>query len=135
MNESLGSNQAPEPTRPRPAAPQVPRPLPRDRAKWAAAAGLALRFEARLLPPHLCHFEPDRVFVATFHLEDDTLSVFEPPRRNSGLPGGAFAERARARRPGGGPLDCYGPGDMLVTAAAARGGGRTGIRLRGGLRV
>ncbi|GBF93662.1 hypothetical protein Rsub_06765 [Raphidocelis subcapitata] len=96
------------------AAPQVPRPVPRDYAKWSANDGLALRFEARLLPPHLTHFDAERRFVVTFHPADDSLSVFEPPRRNSGLPGGGFAERARARRPGGGPLDYYGPGDMQI---------------------
>lgn len=54
-------------------------------------------------------------FVISYFLSDDTLSVFEPPRRNSGLPGGAFAERGRVRRPGGGgALDCYTPADMRV---------------------
>lgn len=48
---------------------------------------------------------------------DDTLSVFEPPQRNSGLPGGTFAERGRVRRPGGAALDYYGPQDLLVGGA------------------
>ena len=51
-----------------------------------------------------------------YFLGDDSLSVFEPRRGNSGLPGGVFAERARMRRPGGGPLDYYRPQDMQVGA-------------------
>jgi hypothetical protein len=60
-------------------------------------------------------------FVVSLFLEDDTLSVFEPRRTNSGLPGGAFAERGRVRRPGGGASDCYGPQDMKVGARAGIG--------------
>jgi hypothetical protein len=90
--------------------------VPRDYGKWAANAGKALRFSARLAGPLLTHFDGERAFVVTYFLADDTLSVFEPPRRNSGLSGGAFAERARVRRPGGTPLDCYAPADMKVCA-------------------
>jgi hypothetical protein len=53
-------------------------------------------------------------FIVSYFLGDDTLSVYEPPQRNSGLPGGNFAERGRVRRPGGGALDCYRPGDVRV---------------------
>lgn len=58
-------------------------------------------------------------FVVSFFLADNTLSVYEPPRRNSGIPGGVFAERTRARRPGGGALDCHQPADMAVRPAHA----------------
>jgi hypothetical protein len=103
-----------------PRARQVPRPVPRDHAKWLAHAGTALRFAARLAGPLLTHFDGGRSFVVSFFPADDTLAVFEPPRRNSGFPGGAFAERARVRRPGGGgAADWYRPRDMAVRAGPA----------------
>jgi hypothetical protein len=37
--------------------------------------------------------------VLTYYLEDGTLGIFEPVQRNSGMPGGAFLERGRVRRP------------------------------------
>lgn len=53
-------------------------------------------------------------FVVSYFLADDSLSVFEPPRRNSGIPGGRTADRGRVRRPDKGPVDYYGPGDMRL---------------------
>lgn len=35
-----------------------------------------------------------------FHAADQTLSVFEPPQPNTGLPGGRFLERAKVYKPG-----------------------------------
>ena len=40
-----------------------------------------------------------RRFVATFHLSDDTVSVFESSGRNTGIIGGKFMERSRAPLP------------------------------------
>ena len=42
------------------------------------------------------------MFVLSFFLGDDTLSIFEPPRRNSGIIGGKFLERMRVIKPGSG---------------------------------
>ncbi len=49
-------------------------------------------------------------------MEDDTLSVFEPPIRNSGITGGRTADRAHVQRPHAGPTDYYRPADMHVGA-------------------
>ena len=36
-----------------------------------------------------------RVFVLSYFMGDGSLSIFEPPQRNSGLPGGKFLERMK----------------------------------------
>ncbi|VDP29253.1 unnamed protein product [Echinostoma caproni] len=57
-----------------------------------------LRFTARLVTndPLDC----DRLFIISCYLSDETFSIFEPPRRNSGFKGGLFLERGRVKRPG-----------------------------------
>ncbi|XP_042351025.1 EF-hand domain-containing family member C2 [Plectropomus leopardus] len=42
----------------------------------------------------------DRVFIISFYLCDDSISVFEHPQRNSGVLGGKFLERGRVKKPG-----------------------------------
>eukprot|EP00948_MAST-09A_sp_MAST-9A-sp1_P001863 g1863.t1 len=53
----------------------------------------ALRFRAKLLSgkPE----DENRRFVVCFNLANDTLSVFEPVKRNSGIVGGKFIERGQ----------------------------------------
>lgn len=41
----------------------------------------------------------DRRFIISYFLSDDTLLVFEPPVRNSGIIGGKFLERSRVKKP------------------------------------
>jgi hypothetical protein len=60
-------------------------------------------------------------FVISYFLADDTLAVFEPPQRNSGIPGGRTADRGKVRRPAAGPLDYYRPCDMRIGRLAPRG--------------
>ena len=45
--------------------------------------------------------EVDRRFTISYFLSDDTILVFEPPQRNSGIIGGKFLERGRVKRPDG----------------------------------
>ncbi|XP_029314797.1 EF-hand domain-containing family member C2 [Cottoperca gobio] len=42
----------------------------------------------------------ERVFIISFYLCDDAISVFERPQRNSGVLGGRFLERGRVKKPG-----------------------------------
>lgn len=42
----------------------------------------------------------DRKFLIAYFLSDDTISVFEPPQRNTGIIGGKFLERGRIKKPG-----------------------------------
>ncbi|KAM8858253.1 EF-hand domain-containing family member C2 isoform 1-T1 [Synchiropus picturatus] len=44
--------------------------------------------------------DKERVFVISFFLSDDTISVFEHPRKNSGVIGGKFLQRGRVKKPG-----------------------------------
>jgi len=37
----------------------------------------------------------DRVFVITFFLNDDSIMIYEPSVRNSGIPDGKFLERKK----------------------------------------
>ncbi|XP_076963645.1 EF-hand domain-containing family member C2 [Callospermophilus lateralis] len=57
-----------------------------------------LRFFAKLITDKCA--DVDRMFVISYFLSDDTLSVFEPIERNSGLTGGMFLKRIRVKRPG-----------------------------------
>eukprot|EP00966_Prymnesium_polylepis_P111832 2587330-Prymnesium_polylepis.1 len=56
-----------------------------------------LRFMARLdtdTPE-----DQGRIFVIKYYLSDDTVAVFEPPQKNSGIVGGKFLERCRVKKP------------------------------------
>ncbi|XP_057573300.1 EF-hand domain-containing family member C2 [Hippopotamus amphibius kiboko] len=57
-----------------------------------------LRFFAKLIT-HKCA-DMERMFVISYFLSDDTLSVFEPIERNSGHTGGMFLKRIRVKKPG-----------------------------------
>lgn len=54
-----------------------------------------LRFATRLEGRVMAPADAERRFVLSYFLADDTLSVFEPPVRNSGIVGGRFLERTR----------------------------------------
>lgn len=56
-----------------------------------------LRFMAKLdskIPS-----DQNRKFIISYYLSDDTISIFEPFVRNSGISGGKFLERSRVKKP------------------------------------
>jgi hypothetical protein len=57
----------------------------------------------------------DRTFIIAVYLADNTVAVFEPPMRNSGIIGGKFLERSRATDPTRGGV-YYEPHDFFVGA-------------------
>ncbi|XP_014312908.2 EF-hand domain-containing family member C2 [Myotis lucifugus] len=57
-----------------------------------------LRFFAKMIK-HQCA-NVDRLFVISYFLGNNTMSVFEPIERNSGYTGGLFLKRIRVKRPG-----------------------------------
>jgi len=60
-----------------------------------------------------------RQFVLTYYLADDTISIFEPAQRNSGIIGGKFLQRSRVKKVAqdGTPTGEYtGPSDLYVGA-------------------
>ena len=57
-----------------------------------------------------------RRFIISFKLSDDTISIFEPHQRNSGIIGGKFLEATRIPKPGSDPEfpEYYGPADLAI---------------------
>eukprot|EP00745_Piridium_sociabile_P001304 TRINITY_DN107989_c0_g1_i1.p1 TRINITY_DN107989_c0_g1~~TRINITY_DN107989_c0_g1_i1.p1 ORF type:complete len:748 (+),score=228.62 TRINITY_DN107989_c0_g1_i1:111-2354(+) len=80
----------------------LPKPPKRDFIKFMERdrRGLdsnVLRFLARMDTEK--PIDKDRRFIISYFLSDDTVLVFEPPVRNSGIIGGKFLERGRVRKP------------------------------------
>jgi len=81
----------------------LPKPPRRDFIKFMEKdrRGLdsnVLRFLARMDTDK--PIDKDRRFIISYFLSDDTILVFEPPVRNSGIIGGKFLERGRIKKPG-----------------------------------
>lgn len=55
--------------------------------------GITLRFSARLESTK--QIDKDRKFVISLYVSDDTMSVWEPRQRNSGILGGKFIDKKR----------------------------------------
>eukprot|EP00771_Trimastix_marina_P004097 gnl/Trimastix_PCT/832.p1 GENE.gnl/Trimastix_PCT/832~~gnl/Trimastix_PCT/832.p1 ORF type:complete len:756 (+),score=274.35 gnl/Trimastix_PCT/832:84-2351(+) len=75
----------------------TPKPISKNFAKQLRSEHKILRFLARMETDH--PNDIDRRFVVTYYLGDDSASVFEPPRRNSGMVHGKIIERARIKKP------------------------------------
>ncbi|XP_013419576.1 EF-hand domain-containing family member C2-like [Lingula anatina] len=80
----------------------IPKPPRRDFVKFMEKDrhGLesnVLRFLARMDTTK--PIDMDRRFIISYFLSDDTILVFEPPVRNSGIIGGKFLERGRVKKP------------------------------------
>jgi hypothetical protein len=80
----------------------VPKPQPtKDFNSWASNTGQVLRFTATFVSDtrrEVDEIDKTRAFVVSYFLEDNTVSVYEPPVHNSGLPGGPFFKRQAARK-------------------------------------
>jgi len=70
----------------------IPKPPAKDFNKLFTHADKVLRFKARFADPK--PEDVDRVFVVSFYLQDDCLSIHEPPQRNLGIVTGRFLEKA-----------------------------------------
>ena len=69
----------------------VPKVPTRDMHKLFKNEGRMLKFSAKFVNP-----KPEdklRIFVFTYYLADDHVSIFEPPQRNSGIVTGMFLEK------------------------------------------
>ncbi|XP_071993870.1 EF-hand domain-containing family member C2 [Engystomops pustulosus] len=81
----------------------LPKPPQRDFKKFMEKDrnGLdsnVLRFVAKLITEN--PIDKERTFIISYFLSDDTIAVFEPLQRNSGIIGGKFLERCRVKKPG-----------------------------------
>lgn len=89
----------------------MPKPPRKDLVKLMNNEGKTLRFLARMdtqRPDDLA-----RRFIISYFLMDDTVQIFEPQQRNSGIVSGKFLERRRVNRPDGLPFT---PEDFYVGA-------------------
>ncbi|KAF8065932.1 efhc2 [Scenedesmus sp. PABB004] len=93
------------------ARPRSPPPLPpstttaatqqQDMHKLMNKDKIILRFTAAMAPGSaVSASDAGRRFVLSYFLMDDSLLIFEPPLRNSGIVGGKFLERQRVYKPG-----------------------------------
>lgn len=73
-----------------------PKPPKKDFQKLMANDQRVYRFMARFEDPS--PQDAERRFVISAYLGDDTIAVFEPPLRNSGIIGGKFLERRRFKK-------------------------------------
>ena len=83
-----------------------PKPPTANWSKFINSSGHVMRFFSWLLdrPEQgmgLRHeTDRERRFIVSYFLADDTVSIFEPPVRNSGILGGKFLERSILYKPG-----------------------------------
>uniref|UniRef100_A0A8C4QVF2 EF-hand domain (C-terminal) containing 1 n=1 Tax=Eptatretus burgeri TaxID=7764 RepID=A0A8C4QVF2_EPTBU len=92
----------------------IPQPPKKDYIKMLENHNKVLRYSAVLdsaIPE-----DKGRAFIISYHLSNDTISMFEPPQLNSGHNGGRFLERTRVIKPGSAP-DApvyYSPEDLAI---------------------
>ncbi|XP_073330014.1 EF-hand domain-containing family member C2 [Pagrus major] len=81
----------------------LPKPPQKDLRKFMEKdrCGLdsnVLNFHAKMVTTD--PVDRDRVFIISFYLCDDSISVFERPQKNSGVLGGKFLAGGRVKKPG-----------------------------------
>lgn len=80
----------------------VPKPPRRDMHKLMNKDKIILRFTVKIVETDTHkHNAIDlaRRFVLSYFMMDDTMMLFEPPVRNSGIAGGKYLERAKVYKP------------------------------------
>ena len=79
-----------------------PMPPRKDTRKMMMFSGKVLYFKATLVADGKKQVLPndsDRIFIFRYFLADDTMMIFEPPQRNSGIIGGKFLQRGQHKNP------------------------------------
>lgn len=95
----------------------IPKPPKKDFHKLMYNEKKVLRFVAKFFEgegQHLSYSDIDRIFILSYFLSDDTIAIFEPPARNSGIIGGKFLERSSVKKPG--TVEPYMENDVYVGA-------------------
>ena len=93
----------------------ITKPAKKDFQKLMHNEKKILRYSARLVEGDrfvLTQADKERKFILQYFLADDTVSIFEPPARNSGIISGKFLERTRLDMPG--TTKAYTPGQFFV---------------------
>eukprot|EP00993_Chasmostoma_nieuportense_P002401 NODE_319_length_2416_cov_30.574050_g297_i0.p1 GENE.NODE_319_length_2416_cov_30.574050_g297_i0~~NODE_319_length_2416_cov_30.574050_g297_i0.p1 ORF type:complete len:755 (-),score=240.05 NODE_319_length_2416_cov_30.574050_g297_i0:151-2376(-) len=89
----------------------------KDVQKYMQHANHQLKFELKMAGGDPTN--ASRKFVLTYFMADDTLSIFEPAQRNSGITGGRFLQKQKVKKvgPDGMPTgECIQPADLYVGA-------------------
>eukprot|EP01084_Bolivina_argentea_P055616 101934_1 len=89
----------------------VPKPPRKDMAKFHASGSDMLKFELKMAAGTKA--DAVRHFVLSYHLADDTISIFETMKRNSGMTGGKFLQRSKVKKPDG---TFFRPNDFCIGA-------------------
>ncbi|XP_062258095.1 EF-hand domain-containing family member C2 [Platichthys flesus] len=76
----------------------LPKPRQKDFQKFMEKDRKVMTFHAKIVTTD--PIVSERLFIVSYFLIDDTINVYEPIQRNSGIPGGRFLERVRVRKPG-----------------------------------
>ncbi|CAF1268119.1 unnamed protein product [Adineta steineri] len=102
----------------------LPDPVKKDFNKFMgfdrqALQSYVLRFMAKVMTKD--PIQAQRRFIISYFLADDTISIHEPPKRNSGIDGGKFLERQRVKKPNQSPYpievsEYFGAKDFYVGA-------------------
>lgn len=94
----------------------VPEPPKKDYIKLLENQNKSLRYEAIMETNR--PEDQIRKFILSYRLSDDTIGIFEPPIRNSGIIGGKFLEYSRIAKPGSASdkPEFYGPQDFYIGA-------------------
>ena len=98
----------------------IPKPPKKDFHKLMNNENKVLRFITGLVEgagQTLSYADKGRTFILSYFLADDTIAIFEPPARNSGIIGGKFLERCTIKKPGS--KQAYKEGDLHVGAVLA----------------
>ncbi|NWV07111.1 EFHC1 protein, partial [Ptilonorhynchus violaceus] len=92
----------------------IPKPPRKDIIKMLENNLKVLRYQVALESP--VPEDKNRRFILSYFLSDDTISIFEPPVRNSGIPGGRYLKRTRVAKPGFTPDNpiYYEPSDFTI---------------------
>jgi len=80
----------------------IPKPPKKDFHKLMENEKKIMRFVCQMVEDKghvLTTADMDRKFILSFFLSDDTVAIFEPPARNSGIIGGKFLERGTILKP------------------------------------
>ena len=88
----------------------IPKPPKKDHFKYVDNEKDILRYTAKLnttVPEDI-----ERRFIISIYLGDDTLSVFEPAQKNSGIKEGKFLERGKYKLKESGKVVT--PGDLEI---------------------
>ncbi|XP_060945021.1 EF-hand domain-containing family member C2 [Limanda limanda] len=98
----------------------LPKPPLKDFQKFMYKDRKVMTFHAKILTED--PIDSERLFVVSYYLIDDTINVYEPVQKNSGILGGRFLERVRVRKPGqelftSDPPRYYEPQDLYVGAS------------------